>query len=519
MGSSSLPVHQYANMKQQIGIIGAGISGLATAKAFLQAGYEVTILEKSSGLGGVWNVSRSYTGVATQTTRDEYAFSDFPMPASYPLWPSGQQVQQYLEAYADHFGIRPHILFETGVEDLRFDGNCWQVVVRRRKDGAPQTLSFHFVAVCTGTFHEPHLPEIPGMEDYKAAGGQVLHSSQVRTDMELMNKNVAVVGFAKSATDIACRAAEVGSSCTLVYRKAQWKVPRFFGGKVNMKYLLFSRFSEAFFNAPDKTPFQRVLHSVGRPMVWLQWRGLEALLKKQFRLKECGMVPTHRIEDQISCSLGVEPVGFYNYVREKKIQAEQSELDYFEGNTLVLKNGKRLQPELVVFGTGFRQSLPFLHRYQDSLRDADGQYRLYRNIICPQLKGLGFVGYNSSLFSTLTSEVAANWLVAHVSGTMELPPVEAMQKEVERSITWRKVSRPIGSEFSGTCVAPFNFAHLDALMRDMGLRTQASRNFVVEFFKPINPADYKKLLSKKSRKLVGSNRVVNVPGAEKQRLA
>lgn len=502
-------------MKQQIGIIGAGISGLATAKAFLQAGYEVTILEKSANLGGVWELSRSYTNVTTQTTRDEYAFSDFPMPAHYPLWPSGQQVQQYLESYADHFNIRASISFETHVEDLRFDGSRWQAVVRR-KGHVAQTLYFHFVAVCTGTFHEPYLPEVQGMNDFKAAGGRVLHSSQVQSDMVLTDKDVAVVGFAKSATDIACRAAEVGRNCTLVYRKAQWKVPRFFGGKINMKYLLFSRFSEAFFNAPDKTLFQKVLHSVGRPMVWLQWRGLEALLKKQFRLKECGMIPTHRIEDQISCSLGVEPVGFYQYVREKKIKAEQTELDYFEGKTLVLKNGKRLQPELVVFGTGFRQTLPFLSRYQDNLRDADGQYRLYRNIFCPQLPKLGFVGYNSSLFSTLTSEVAAHWLLAYASGTMQLPPAEAIQAEVDRAVSWRKKIRPIGSEFSGTCVAPFNFAHLDALMRDMGLRTQASRNFIREFFKPINPADYRKLLKNKKWTLAGARKVVKVPAAELQ---
>ncbi len=88
---------------KHIGIIGAGISGLITAKAFIERGYRVTVLELAANVGGVWEKSRSYMGVATQTTRDEYAFSDYPMPAGYPLWPSGEQVQAYLEGYAKRF--------------------------------------------------------------------------------------------------------------------------------------------------------------------------------------------------------------------------------------------------------------------------------------------------------------------------------------------------------------------------------------------------------------------------------
>jgi hypothetical protein len=39
-------------------------------------------------------------------------------------------------------------------------------------------------------------------------------------------------------------------------------------------------------------------------------------------------------------------------------------------------------------------------------------------------------------------------------------------------------------------------------MRDMGLRTKASRNPLYEFFKPINPKDYAKLLSAKRKAVV-----------------
>lgn len=490
---------------KQIGIIGAGISGLATAKAFREQGYEVVVLEKAGEIGGVWCKSRFYVGLATQTTKNEYAFSDFPMPADYPEWPSGEQVRTYLENYALYFNILPAIKFHTEVLDMHYTHNKWIVETRNTHDGSSLVHTFDFVAVCTGTFHEKHIPAFKGMQSYLDAGGQIFHSAEVKEDSILKGKHVAVVGFAKSATDIATRAADQSLSSTLLYRKAQWKVPRFFANKINLKYLLFSRFSEAFFVPYRKTGFQKFLHSLGKPMVWMQWRGIEALLKAQFKLKQCDMVPAHRIEDQISCSLGIAPEGFYEKVRTKKINAIHAEIEAFNGRNITLTSGEVISPEVLVFGTGFKQSLSFLPgEYQQLLRDSSGIFSLYRNIINPKVPGLGFVGFNSSLFSTLTSEVAAHWLVQYVQGSIQLPPQEEVDKEIALVSRWRKMVRPIASEFNGLCVAPFNFQHLDQLMKDMGLKTKASNNPVYEFFKPINPADYQKLLQRLKTKQYNS---------------
>ncbi len=483
---------------KHIGIIGAGLSGLATAKAFLQQGYRVTVIEKAKAIGGVWELSRSYLGVATQTTRDEYAFSDFPMPPSYPQWPSGAQVQRYLEDYAEHFGVTPHIRFQTTVTNLEFQDGSWQMDIYDAVNDETGTLVFDYVAVCTGTFHKPHLPAFKGMETFT---GRILHSSQVNDPAMLAQQSVAVVGFAKSATDIATLAADLGRECHLLYRKAQWKVPRFFGNLINMRYLLFSRFSEAFFNAPYKTAFQKFLHSAGKPMVWAQWRGLELLLKKQFKLKACGMVPQHRIEDQISCSLGVAPDGFYEKVRSGRIRAQQTEIARIDGPAVHLMNGQVLHPDVIVCGTGFSQSLPFLEaKYRDVLLGPGGGYRLFRNILHPQVPQLAFIGFNSSLFTTLTSEIAANWFVRYVEGSLQLPAAAEIQRDITYMQDWRYSGRPIAAEFSGTCVAPFNFMHLDQLMRDMGLPVTATRWMPYEFFKPINPKDYRILLQRATKK-------------------
>jgi cation diffusion facilitator CzcD-associated flavoprotein CzcO len=43
---------------KQVCVIGAGVSGLAAAKAFAEHGHKVTIIEKSGNLGGVWDPAR-----------------------------------------------------------------------------------------------------------------------------------------------------------------------------------------------------------------------------------------------------------------------------------------------------------------------------------------------------------------------------------------------------------------------------------------------------------------------------
>src|SRR5262245_38915326 len=103
-------------MIKTVGIIGAGFAGLSTAKVLKKFGFEVTVFEKAGDVGGVWSASRRYPGLTTQNPRTTYALSDFPMPDSYPEWPSGEQVQAYLESYAARFGFAQNILLDTEVQ-------------------------------------------------------------------------------------------------------------------------------------------------------------------------------------------------------------------------------------------------------------------------------------------------------------------------------------------------------------------------------------------------------------------
>src|SRR5215475_12511205 len=112
--------------QKHVCVIGAGVSGLAAAKAFSARGHKVTIIEKSADLGGVWEPARSYPQVQTQSPKDLYRYTDKAMPDSYPEWPKGPQVHAYLADYARGHELNGMMRFNTAV-----------AAMERRADGKP----------------------------------------------------------------------------------------------------------------------------------------------------------------------------------------------------------------------------------------------------------------------------------------------------------------------------------------------------------------------------------------------
>src|SRR4051812_21767659 len=160
-------------------VIGAGVSGLAAAKAFSARGHRVTIVERSADLGGVWEPARSYPDVQTQSPKDLYRYTNRAMPDAYPEWPTGPQVHAYLNDYANSFGLDRMLRLNTVVAGMarRAGGRPGWTLALSGKDGTTTNEDFDFVAVCTGQFNEPRELHCPGEDGFLAQGGQILHSS------------------------------------------------------------------------------------------------------------------------------------------------------------------------------------------------------------------------------------------------------------------------------------------------------------------------------------------------------
>ena len=491
---------------KQICVIGAGISGLVTTKTFIEEGYDVTVFEKQKGLGGVWEKSRSYPGLTTQNTGDTYSFSDYPMPASYPEWPTAEDMHNYLNSYADNFGVLERIRFQTEVTNVsRKTGEQPGWIVTIRVNEKEEKHEFDFVLVCNGIFSTPKLPSLPGREEFAASGGRVLHSTEFNDASIIEGKRVVVVGFGKSACDIATVAANTARESTLIFRQPLWKIPRFFLGLVNLKYILLTRFSEAWFPWRQMGRLERLLHTLGKPLVWAFWRTNETLLRLQFGLDSCGMLPEQPM-NQVNCQITIAHPDFFKYVHSGKIQAIKTSLAKFIPGGVELATGQQLQADIVIFGTGFRQELPFLEEeYRRQVVDEDGNFSLYRYLIHPNIPQMGFVGYNSSLYSQLTSEVSAWWLLEYVKGNLLLPSPSAMYEEMAANMDWMKTQyhRVVAK---ATCIFSFSLRYTEQLMEDMGANNQLGVwKGISQIMMPVDSSLYNKL-----RQELKSQRLTNV---------
>lgn len=484
--------------QKKVCVIGAGVAGLVTAKVFKARGHQVTIVERSGDLGGVWEPSRCYPELRTQSPKDLYRYTDKPMPASYAEWPKAPEVHAYLTDYARDHALVPRIRFNATVIGMtRRQGTPgWTLEIRDRASQVSRE-DFDFVAACTGQFNQRRTIEVPGETEFRAAGGTILHSSEHTDAAPVKGQREVILGGSKSATDIAVSAG--AQQVTLVYPDHVWRIPYFIGGLLNFKRILYIRAQEEMFRSWDLGLASRLRHAVAKPLVWAHWRGLESLLKLQFRLKTCGMVPERPIEDSINCAVPIATPGFYPMVADGRIKAIRGTFQRYGVKSVTTTTGERIAADTAILAIGFDAGASYLPELErKKLIEPDGQYRLYRTIVNPDLPDMGFVGFNSSFCTVLSAELAAHWLVRHADGRLaKQPTADEMSRNIEIMLRFKRVERPAAAVYGGLCVAPYHFKHFDKLLDDMGAKTRR-RHYLAEKFLPPDADAYAKFLASTS---------------------
>lgn len=479
--------------RKTVAVIGGGVSGLAAAKAFDERGHRVLGIERSHDFGGVWELSRSYPDVQTQSPKDLYRFTDLPMPEEYPEWPKGPQVHAYLHAYARKHDLARLFRLNTNVAsmDRRSDGKPgWRLTLEAA--GKSWTEDVDFVAICTGQFSDKNVLTHPGQSDFEASGGQVMHSSEYTDPEFARGKHVVVLGGSKSATDLVVNASKNGAkSVTMVYREPVWRVPYFVGG-INFKRLLYMRAQEQQFNSWGRSAAAKAVFTAFKPLIWANFRGLETLLKFQLNLKKWDMVPDIPIEKDASCSLPIVTPGLFEGFESGTIRPVRGTFTAYEPGHAVLSTGEKIPCDLSVLAVGWKLGIPYLAKeYRDKLVEADGQYRVYRLSVNPDLPDMGFVGFNSSFCTVLSAEMIANWLVRYADGQLANQPSDAeMRHSIDEMLVWRRKERPAAKVYGGLCSAPFHFRHFDELLADMGALKRKRSNPLAEQFSYPNADAY-----------------------------
>lgn len=312
-------------------VIGAGAAGLAAAKTLADSGRDVVCFEQADRVGGHWNTD--YDALHLITSRDVTGYEGFPMPAHYPLFPSRDQVLAYLNAYADHFGLRRHIRFGTGVrsvDPVPTDGSVgsagWTVAT---EDGDAQHYDGVFVA--NGHLHDQRVPEVPG-----TFTGRQLHSGAYRNTGDLDGDRVLVVGSGNSGCDIAVDAAQSRLSTAICVRRGHIFQPKTFFGRPRAELAFLREFT---FEEQDLLARLLIRASKGT------WEDYPGLPEPPFRTLAEGPPVVNEL--------------LLYWIQHGRISVVPA-LDRFDGRTVHFVDGTSREFDTVVWATGFHATLPFL---------------------------------------------------------------------------------------------------------------------------------------------------------------
>ncbi len=201
-------------------IIGAGFGGLGQGAQFVQDGTDdFLILERGDDVGGVWR-ENTYPGVACDTQAVIYCFSYFLNLKVSRMFAGQEELQGYLRALAEEFGLGKHLRFSQDVTEAVWDEErlIWTVTTTE----GTRFLTRSLVAAW-GQLNEPNIPAFEGADSF---AGEAFHSSMWRHDLDLTGKRVASIGSAATAVQYVPEVAKIASTLTVFQRSANYILPR-----------------------------------------------------------------------------------------------------------------------------------------------------------------------------------------------------------------------------------------------------------------------------------------------------
>jgi cation diffusion facilitator CzcD-associated flavoprotein CzcO len=392
--SSPAPAGPATGRVDSVCVIGAGAAGLTAIKNLREAGFGVDCYERETGVGGAWNWRHDRSPVYATThlisSKPFTQYPDFPMPDSWPDYPHHGQVLAYLERYADHFRLRDHIWFGTEVTRVvPADGGQWDVTISgARGGGADRTQRYAAVVVANGHNWSPKMPAYEGLDSY---GGTVIHASAYKDPSQLRGKKVLVVGAGNTGCDIAVDAAQQAARCWHSSRRGYWYAPKYaYGRPADQVNDLVASFRLPLYVR------QRLLQRTLRRVVGDLTRF--GLPRPDHKLLE-----THPIANsQLIYYLGhgsITPV---------------PDVARFTAGAVELVDGRVIEPDLVIFATGYLPRFEFLAPELLNV-DSDGRPRLYLHTVAPSFPTLSVVGLlqpDSGIFSLMhwQAVLVATWL-------------------------------------------------------------------------------------------------------------
>ncbi|MBJ7536170.1 flavin-containing monooxygenase [Marinomonas transparens] len=478
--------------EQKIAIIGAGVSGIAAANVWKKCGYNVTIYDASDKIGGQWNMT--YPGVSLQNTAPQYQFSEFPWPFETDRHPTGEDVLKYLDAAVEVFDLE--VKLGTKVTKMVTDESGWQLTFENG-----ETSQFAYVVIATGQYpggDEKRKPRFKNMDLYQ---GDII--TNIDSKAVFKDKEVAVVGFGKTALDFATWSAEDAKSTKHIFRTPRWTIPDYLLG-VDYTRPFFARFgSDMMTSWGHSTSVQKFLHNKLSFFVEGFWRFMASVFLFQHRrdaklgsidksVLDVVMPPKSQFVADFRSASALAPRRYFEFIAHQKITPYRGEVSEFYEDGIVLSDGSKVEANLVCLCCGNEApSYGFLPEEYAQHLNVNGGPSLYRHQIDPRIPNLGFAGYNHGFLHIALVEMGALWQIAAHEKSIQLPSQEEMLASAQRVTQWKMKHSSYESTFNIAVNTRYQ-QHLDILLQDIGVsQWRKLPNVFAEAFVRYDPTDYK----------------------------
>jgi putative flavoprotein involved in K+ transport len=199
-------------------IVGAGQTGLATAYFLGRTGVPCVVLDEHERVGDQWR--QRYDSLLLNTPAQYDGLPGLPMPAPHGSYPSGAEMGDHLERYAERMGITVRGGVGVRAVDQQADGT-WRLTT------SAGDLVAENVVVAIGAEQIPRVPDVAADLD---PGIRQLHSSDYRNPGQLLPGPTLVVGASQSGADIALEIVQAGHE-TWLSGRPHGEVPVPFGSR------------------------------------------------------------------------------------------------------------------------------------------------------------------------------------------------------------------------------------------------------------------------------------------------
>ncbi len=488
--------------RMRVAVIGAGVCGIAAAKTLKRLGHEVTIYERAATPGGVWAVA--YAGVELQNHRELYAFTDFPWPFDAGPFPAAAEIRRYVAAAIAHYGL--DVRYGHEVTDLAPTAAGWRLCIHT--SGGPIVADADAVVVAAGHYtHEKAAIELEGRARFT---GQVLTEHDVSGPEMVDGQRIAVVGFGKSAVDMASFAVGHATQIHHIFRQARWMMPRKMMGQYSSR-LATGRLSN-FFGRSWVYPHgaQQLTQRYNPRAADINAHAVDGMVRRALGLRGgrrdgaakarlARLDPSYPMSRQLRGTLA--PDGYFPAVIRGEIEPHHAGLRGLSESGVVLSDGTEIAVDIVILAIGYkRPALPFLPEpVRGEFEGNEDGVQLYRHIVHPALPHLMFAGFNHSPLHLTSSEIAALWFDAVERGELALPPAAEMEASRLRVRDWKRAN----TEFEPTrayWVSAHMHNYLDVLLMELGLEHRRKTNPLSEWLGPYTVADYATLADEYERK-------------------